>query len=54
MKIHFILYSAAVLLAVCSCRQEAVQMDPAPEEEPSAPAEKIHTDFTVSLPVKSV
>lgn len=50
MKIHFIFYSAAVLLAVCSCRQEAVQMDPAPEEEPSAPAEKIHTDFTVSLP----
>lgn len=50
MKIQSIFYCAALLLAVYACRQEEVQPEPVSGEVPSAPAEKIHTDFTVSLP----
>lgn len=50
MKIQSIFSCAALLVAVYACRQEAVQPEPASGELPAAPAERIHTDFTVSLP----
>lgn len=54
MKIQSIFYTAALLLAVFACRQEAVQPGPESGELPSARPEKIHTDFTVSLPGAAV
>lgn len=50
MKIQSIFYCAALLLAVYSCRQEEIQPESASGEVPPVPREKIHTDFTVSLP----